>query len=230
MNNIRYAISLAQTMYDTEVDTDDAIEIALIAYKFIGNKQTKLRRAILEIVDNRAKLPCDCIGDCIEAICYIGPEDWSYSDNIHEWGDVRTSYIEDYIEGEKMFLDPLYQRGKYVKYRREGDYIYTNKGSGHAIILYHTEILDAEGLPEITDKEAVAIAEYIAYTVMWKNAIKEKNQTLFTMAAEIKKQWLIHCDAARVPELMSQNEADAILNANTSHGRKSHGYSYKPTL
>jgi hypothetical protein len=48
------------------------------------------------------------------------------------------------------------------------------------------------------------------------------------MAQELKQQWLFHCDAARVPEHISQNEMDQILNANTSWGRKTYGDSFKP--
>lgn len=229
-NNIRYAISLAQTLYDVDIDTEDAIEIALIAYNFIGNKRTKLRRAIAKIdpLTRRIKLPCGC--DLIEAVTYIGSEDWQYSSNIHEFGDITTSYIEDYIEGNKSFLDPLYQHGKFVKYRREGDYIYVNEGFGSVIILYHELITDEEGLPEINDKEAIAIAEYIAYTNKYKEAIKTNNRVLFEVAKELKQQWLFHCDAARVPEYISQNEADMMLDTVASYGRKKYGYSYKPTL
>ena len=48
------------------------------------------------------------------------------------------------------------------------------------------------------------------------------------MSRELKQQWLFHCDAARVPEHVSQNEMDQILNANTSWDRKTYGRSFKP--
>jgi hypothetical protein len=41
--------------------------------------------------------------------------------------------------------------------------LYVNKGLGKVTVLYHRELLDEDGLPEINDKEAIAIAEYIAY-------------------------------------------------------------------
>jgi hypothetical protein len=40
MNNFHYAISLAQTLYDIEGDTDTLEEIGLVAHKFIGNNHT----------------------------------------------------------------------------------------------------------------------------------------------------------------------------------------------
>ena len=82
-------------------------EIGLVAFDMIGNKRTRLYRASLEVgEDGSAALPCNC--DIIEAVTYCGPEDWSYTSNIHEYGDIQSSYTENYIEGQKTFLDPLY--------------------------------------------------------------------------------------------------------------------------
>ena len=80
--NFHYAITLAQMLYDVSGDTEDLEEIGLVAYNFIGNKRTRLQRAILPIDRklHRAELPCDC--DLIEVATYIGPEDWRYADNI----------------------------------------------------------------------------------------------------------------------------------------------------
>ena len=40
MNNFKYAISLAQMLYDIDInDMDTLIEIGLVAYNFIGNKK-----------------------------------------------------------------------------------------------------------------------------------------------------------------------------------------------
>jgi hypothetical protein len=90
--------------------------------------------------------------------------------------------------------------------------------------------LDDDDLPIINDKEAVAIADYIAYTVKYKEALRNNNQTTFQMAQTIKKQWQIHCDAARVPEYVTQNEMNDLLEVMSSANRKVHGKSYKPTV
>ena len=90
-----------------------------------------------------------------------------------------------------------------LKYRREGNYIYVNKGFGHIALLYHVNDLDEDVLPKINEKEAIAIADYIAYTQTYKEAIKTHNKDLFTMAQELKRNWKVHCDAARVPEYVS---------------------------
>ena len=228
--NFRYAITLAQTLYDVEGDTEDLEEIGLVAYNFIGNKNTHLNKVILNVncKDGSIQLPCDV--DIIEAVTYCGSEDWNYTSNTKEYGDTSSLYTENYIESKKAFLDPHYISGRFVKYRRVGDKLYVNKGLGKVVLLYHTEILDKDGLPEINDKEAIAIANYIAYVVKYKEAIKTNNQAVLMMAQELKQQWLFHCDAARVSQYISQNEMDSILDAQTSWGRKTYGKSFKPII
>ena len=230
MNNFRYAISLAQMLYDVDInDMDTLIEIGLIAYGFIGNKSTQLKAEIVNVNKNGlVKLPCKV--DLIEAITYPNVEDWNYTSNVKNFGDFNSFNIEQYIERSKQSIDPLYISGHYVKYRREGDYIYVNEPIEQVCVLYHTEQLDEDDLPLINDKEAIAIADYIAYTIKYKEALKSNNQTVFQMAQTIKKQWLIHCDAARVPEYVSQNEVNDLLDVMSSHNRKVHGRSYKPTV
>lgn len=229
-NDFHYAISLAQMLYDIEGDTDDLEEIGLVAYNFIGNKNTRLYKAILDVncEDGSIQLPCNV--DIIEAVTYCGPEDWNYTSNTKEFGDIQSSYTENYIESKKSFLNPLYISGKYVEYKRVGNTLYVNKGIGKVIILYHGILLDEEGLPKINDKEAIAIAEYIAYVYKYKEAIRTNNQNILRMAQELKQQWLFHCDAARVPEYVSQEEMDQILNVQSSWNRKVYNKSYKPIM
>ena len=230
MNNFRYAISLAQMLYDVDInDMDTLIEIGLIAYGFIGNKSTQLKAEIVNVNKNGlVKLPCKV--DLIEAITYPNVEDWNYTSNVKNFGDFNSFNIEQYIERSKQSIDPLYISGHYVKYRREGDYIYVNEPIEQVCVLYHTEQLDEDDLPLINDKEAIAIADYIAYTVKYKEALRSNNSAVFQMAQTIKKQWMIHCDAARVPEYVSQNEVNDLLDVMSSHNRKVYGRSYKPTV
>lgn len=226
--NFRYALTLAQTLYDVEGDSDTLIDIGLVAHNFIGNKFTQLHKELLDVncEDGSIQLPCNA--DMIEAVTYCGMEDWNYTDNTKPNGDISSLYTENYIESRKAFLDPHYISGKFVKYRKVGDKLYVNKGLGKVQVLYHSLILDEDGLPAINDKEAIAIAEYIAYVTKYKEAIRTNNQNVLRMAQELKQQWLFHCDAARVPEHVSQNEMDQILNALTAASWKTHGKSFKP--
>lgn len=227
-NNFHYAISLAQTLYDVEGNLEDLEEIGLIAYEFIGNKQTRLYKTQVDCIDGVIQLPCNV--DIIEAVTLVGHEDGNDYSNIHRNKNSELQYSEDYIETYKTNTNPLYISGEDVKYKQAGDKLYTNIKFGRVNLLYHGILLDEDGLPCLNDKEAVAIADYIAYTLKYKEALKTNNQNVMTIAKDIKKSWLIHCDAARVPEHLSQNELDTILDVKTSWGRKVYGRSYKPAL
>lgn len=231
INNFKYAISLAQMLYDIDInDMDTLIEIGLVAYNFIGNKNTQLKSEIVNVDTKSGLVKLPCKADLVEAITYPNSEDWSYTSNVKNFGDYNTLNVEQYIEKSKQSIDPLYMSGRFVKYRREGNYIYVTEDIGQVAILYHVETLDEDDLPLINDKEAVAIADYIAYTVKYKEALRSNNSAVFQMAQTIKRQWLIHCDAARVPEYVTQNEMNDLLDVTSSHNRKVHGRSYKPTI
>lgn len=231
MNNFKYAISLAQMLYDIDInDMDTLIEIGLIAYNFIGNKNTKLNSEIVNVDPKSGMVKLPCKADLVEAITYPKAEDWNYTSNVKNFGDYNTLNIEHYIEKSKQSVDPLYTSGRFIKYRREGNYIYVTENVELVCVIYHSEELDEEDLPLINDKEAVAIADYIAYTLKYKEALRSNNSALFQMSQTIKKQWQIHCDAARVPEYVSQNEMNDLLEITSSHNRKVHGRSYKPTV
>ena len=214
------AISQAQTLYDVKGDQEDLEEIGLIAYEQIGNKNTILKRITLPIINGIVTLPCDV--DIIEAVTYCG-EDFNYTSNLTYDGSAGT---EEFIESQKAFTDSLYLSGKFVKYRKVKNKLYINEPCGHVNILYHTEIDD--DLPDITKSEADAIALYIAYTLTYKEAIKTHNQVIMSEAQDLLRQWKIACDQARVPEYISQNDMDQILNAKTTWDRKQYNKSFKP--
>ena len=127
-------------------------------------------------------------------------------------------------------LNPFYVSGKYVDYKQVGNKLYVNKGLGKVNILYHGILLDDDGLPEINDKEALAIADYIAYVYTYKKAIRTMNRDTMALAKDLKQNWLFHCDAARVPEYVSQEEMNKILDVQSSWGRKVFNKSYKPVM
>jgi hypothetical protein len=183
MNNFKYAISLAQMLYDIDInDLDTLIEIGLIAYNFIGNKSTHLTKEIVNVDMRTGMVKLPCKADLVEAITYPQMEDWSTTSNIKNYGDFNTLNVEQYIEQSKQSTDPLYVSGHLVKFRREGNYIYVNEKVDTVCVLYHTEQLDEEDLPLINDKEAIAIADYIAYTVKYKEALRSNNANVFQMA------------------------------------------------
>ena len=206
---------------------EDFEEVGLIAWRKIGNKQGKLYRMCIDVdcSTKTVQLPCNC--EAIEAITYHF-EDWDYASTEDANGDLRSSFVENWIEGQKRYEDPLYLDGKYVKYEKVGDQIYIEGDCGPIQILYKGYEADEDGLPLITEKEKDAIACFCAYIQKFKTGLATSNQAMLQMAQILEQQWMKMCDQARVADSISQNDMNRILDARTSWNRKVFNKSYKP--
>lgn len=226
LNDFHYAMSLMESLYGMTMQEDQFEEVALVGWNLIGNKRTRLYRYSTCVSDceEGVQLPCNC--DEIEAVT-TGFEEWNYSTNDTPNGDINSAYIESYIEHRKAFRNPLYASGKFIKYERVGDMLYFDRPHGRINILYRGTILDDTGLPQITDKEAMALATYCAYVNKYKEGLMTNNSNIIQLANTLKQQWNVQVDQARTDYYMSQNEWDEVLDAKTSWNRKIYGKSMK---
>ena len=163
---------------------------------------------------------------CVEAVTTLY-EDWERVTNYSEYGDNNTSFVEQSIEAEKFYESPYYISGKLLKYEQVGDKLYFTHNYGKVNILYKGILADEEGLPEITDKEATAIATYIAYILKFKEGLQTSNANISNQAIQLYNIWSKQCDQARVSYL-NQNDMNNILDIKSSWDRKSYGKTYKP--
>lgn len=225
LNNFHYIAVLLDMLYGIEMEDEDIEELGLLAWNLIGNKNTRfyVYHACIG-KDNSVQIPCNAIS--IEAVT-SSFEDWSRVTNYSELGDFRTAYIEHHIEAEKAFHSPYYIPGKLLPYEQVGNTLYFAKNYGTIYILYKGILADEDGLPELTDKEANAIATYIAYVTKYKEGLVTNNTVIINLAKSLKADWLQQCDQARVTHL-SQNDMNEILNVKDSWNRHSYGFSYKP--
>lgn len=221
------AAFLARELYGVELSTSKFEELALIAHNLIGNKQVRIYQYIGDVNDEDHSLELPCNADIIESVT-SDPEDWNYVTNNTWEGDISSSHTEQYIESQKRDTDPLYQSGRLLQYNRVGNTLYFKDYTGKVKVLYKGEYLGDDGLPKINDREAMAIAAYVAYTVKMKEVYMTLNQNMAAAAQMLKAEWLKACDAARVPDYINQNDIDKILDAKTSWNRKVHNKSFKP--
>ena len=225
--DIHYANFLANELYGVEISEDKFEELALIAYSKIGNFKCRLYRYVTSVDPTTLSIKLPCNFKFLESV--TAPfEDWEHTTNIHSNGDITSAYTEDYIEKGKMFTDPLYQSGKFLKFEQVGDTLYFDRPYDYVSILYKGEVLDDAGLPDVNDKEANAIAAYVAYTQKYKEGLMTMNANVMQVAQQLKHDWSIMCDQARTPESISQNEFDEILDAKTNWNRKQFRKTYKP--
>lgn len=228
MVNFKYSLTLASLMYGVESNNeDDLIEIGLVAFRFIGNKRVRLYKAQLPVINGIVDLPCNA--DIIEAITLAG-EDFNITSNLKNFIDVSSKTIEEYIESRKKETNPLYLNGRFVHYTRVGNQIHIDPSISTVNVLYWAEQLDEDGLPEITDAEALAIAAYIAYTFKYKEAIQFATKISIQVVDTLQKDWLKKCTQARVPEHLDQNIMDEVLDVLGRWPNKTYARSYKPVL
>lgn len=225
-NDFHYSMSLLNMLYGITVQEDEFEEIALVGWNMIGNKRMRIYRykACVSNCEEGVELPCNC--DQIEAVT-TDFEEWNYSTNDTPNGDISSSFIEAYIENRKAFRDPLYAKGKFIKYERVGDTLYFDRPHGKINILYKGQILDDSGLPQITDSEARALATYLAYIMKYREGLQTNNVNIIKLAEDLRLKWLLQADQARTDYYMSQNDWDKVLDAKTSWNRKQFGKSLK---
>lgn len=227
MNDFNYIYTVANSLYGLELEPEQFEELGLTAWNLIGNKTVRLYNYSADIScdDLSVQLPCNC--DIIEAVTY-NHEDWNYSTNKTVNGDYNSQFTEQYIEARKLYQAPLYISGKYAKYERVGDILYFDKDYGKVNILYKGIILDEDGLPKVNEKEALAIATYIAFATKQKQGWITNNQNIIQLAQYLYQQWLKYCDSARVPLSIDQNTMNQVLDAKSSWNRKVYNKAYKP--
>lgn len=224
--------AMANDLYEIKINNPATFEeIALIGFDRIGNKRLRTYHAVLDVKQDEdgwySELPCNC--DYIEAVTLEWGENWQYTSNKYLEGDWNSMYNENYIESRKVNKGILYEPGIFAKYEKVGDTIYFKTPYKKVHLLYRGQLLDENGLPQVTDKEVVAIATFVAMTQTKKEAWKLKDAKLLQFAESLEREWHRLCSNARVPEHISQNEMDRILDANTSFNRKTHNWSFKPT-
>lgn len=232
MNNFHYSQVLLSMMYDIEIEDEEFEELGLVAWEKIGNKNMRLYRfcANIDCEDNSITLPCNAYtnGGVVEAVTGM-IEDWNTSTNYTNFGQPVSLYIEERNEALKFNTDPLYMSGKFLKYEQVGDKLYFDRNYGTVNVLYKGVLLDDDGLPEITDKEAQAIATFVAYVSKYKEGLKTNNTQLIQISNVLKADWLQQCDQARVTYL-NQNAMNNILDVKNSWNRHIFGKSFKPVV
>lgn len=225
LQNFHYAQFLTNSLYGLDLQTEDFEEIGLVAWNLIGNKNVKLYRFCTTLDESlTVDLPCNAIE--VEAVTY-GFEDWEHTTNYSDNGEPVSHFVENAIEREKAFKSPFYMSGKMAKYEQIGNTLYFSHNYGPIKILYKGIFMDDEGLPEITDKEAAAIACYVAYTQKFKEGIITNNAQVIQVANLLKAEWNRLCDQARIQRL-NQNDMNNILEVKGSWDRAAYGKSYKP--
>lgn len=227
--NINTVYGLVETLYGITPNESNFEDIVMNGWSYINNKHTRLYRYVAD-ADKDGVLDLPCNVDVIESV-HIPMPDAKMTSNKTVFNEINTLFTEGYIDAWKRLEDPYWTRGKLVKYDEGNNQLFFTRPYKNIMVVYHGIIADEEtGLPLVTDKEIKALAAYVAYASLYREGIQKRNPDIMQFAQTIYADWLKLCNAARIPEHLSQNEMDSILDVKTRWDRKQYGRSYKPTL
>lgn len=222
----------AKDMYGLEISQDTFETYAMSAFLKIGNKECRLYRTKIHPKPDdeggwSAAKPCNL--DTIEAIT-TGFEDVQLSTPMNPYVGPINASIEHEIESKKRLTSAYYIPGKLVKYTELGDKIYFNSPFSELNLLYKGWYTDENGFPFLNEKEVEAIALYCAYSEHYKKGIVSKDASEIQLAQMLKKDWTQACKAARIPQDISQNTLNEILDTFVRRDVHRFGKTYKMIL
>ena len=224
LHNIKSAYGLAESLYGVTPTESQFEDLALNAWELIGTKHTRLHRYVGDTVNKILPLPCNA--DLIESV-HLPIVDAQITTPV-SYFDHDAVYFEQYIESDKKLKDPYYQAGKYLRYDQGNGELFFDRDYKNVMVVYHGVLLDDEsGLPLINEKEMRAIAAYVAYASLYREGLLKRDSGLVQLANAVKADWLQLCNAARIPDHLSQNDMDAILDVKVRWDRKMYGKSFK---
>jgi hypothetical protein len=228
--NIRAGLPVLKTMYGLHMDEYDYIDIAVDTLRNIKHFGiTEYVSYITASAAGKVSLPCNM--DTIDAVTTEEMGRKAYSTRVEFEMDgilnTDTFYTMERIMTSLGRMAPPGLAGSvgkgYISYQLEGKTINVGKEyAGKRIAIAFTGIAtDLEGLPLITRKQANALAATTARVI----AVKGANRGDKALASMVEYYTGISgrlIQAASIPEDITDNELDEVLNAKTTFNKKSY--------
>lgn len=192
-----------------ECPPQDFEDFVLNGWMLINNKHTRLYKFIGD-TDEEGVLQLPCNVQIVEAV-KIPMVDAEYTSSDTNYYNAYNIISEAYVEGRIHSDKPFYNKGKYVSYKEGDGELYFNHPYKHVMVIYQGVLVDDEGLPLINDKEMLALAYYVAYMSLLQEGLRKRDKASIELAATMQGEWLRKCNAARIPDHLSQNDMDDIL-------------------
>lgn len=229
--NIRSGIAALNTMYGMHIDEFDYLDIAVDALRSIKHFGTTEYISYITVgAGGKVHLPCNM--DSIDAVTTeeMGRKAFSTRVEFEMDGIIGTDTyytMESTMtalgrhRGYRPGLAGAYGKG-YVSYQLEGNVIRVDdQYIGNRIAFAYTGIAtDLEGFPLITRKQSNALAAISARVLSVKGA-NRGDKGLASMVEYYTGVSARLIQAASIPEDITDNELDEVLNAKTSFNRKS---------
>lgn len=216
--NIKSGLMRMNTLYNETMEINEYLECASIALYHIGNLRGKyylIERIELD-ENNEIDLPCNL--HFIEALTH-------YNFNCCAWFNLRFVNTNIYPYGnsiKKNYTNDLDIGGSKVPYHIDSDrrkIVIETPYLKSVNLLYFGLEVDDEGLPYITEAEALAICNY-CMLVKTQSKVYKGDKTAASLLQFAKSNWSKSLGQARMVEKLNQNNIDTILQILTSYDRK----------
>lgn len=229
--NIRSGLPVLKTMYGMHIDEYDYLDIAVDSLRNIKHFGTTSYVAYVTVDrEGKALLPCNMY--TIDAVTteHMGRKAFD-TRVVVEMDDIvgtDTYYFIDNIMrglgwswGRMPGLAGTWGKG-YISYQLEGKAITVGKehSGGRIAVAFTGMTIDLEGYPFITRKQANALAAVCARVLSIRGANRgDKGLAAMVQFYTTESGRLVQ--AASIPEDITDNELDEVLNCKTSFNRKS---------
>ena len=227
--NFKHVFSRLNLLHNVSIESvDEWIEIALIGWNMIGNKELEyVTYENLPVVDSKVEIPCSFYK--IEAVTRGSDNIFYYHDSVTHDNNQFNPYHTRY-SGKVNLKDIREINGEYIPYTLYPDYILiTHKNNVDSLrcvnILISTVKLDCDGLPYLTEREVNALIDYCLLVHYQKTVTLGKPDYNYMNYLNLK--WNKSCRNARVSQTMTQNFIDSMLNIHSSFDVKQYNRSYK---
>jgi hypothetical protein len=195
----------------------------------------------VKIKDRMVGLPCGTFA--VESVTNSKPFQWNTHNEVdQEERSILVNYIVPHpmyngfsldintIEDTGIFICPNDQapiqspEGDYVDFEHNGDHLKFNIDKTYVDVVVRIIAVDKDGYPFMTDKAAMAFAYFINLVHTQRLFFsKMADRSMLEVAQEMYGK---HVSKARVPEAVTKNEMDAMMNVLTSMNRKFYNLPY----
>lgn len=231
-----YGKYLLKENYDITMHVDDYVEKAYEIFRRIGNIASATH-AYSEVLQESREIQIPCNAEFIESVTtkeefnvegnnqvltIFNTDGAIVNQNTH-LPDLLTSGSTNYIKESQLHPD-----GQFIPYEIKGKYLYFPEHyvGTEVVIIYRGIVVDDEGNPCINSKQAEAIAARLAFITTQKRAFMS-DPAAMNMLSYIKMESERLLQAAAIPEHISQNAWDRLMDIKTSSNRKVFNSSYK---
>jgi hypothetical protein len=224
-------------LFGITMQEEDFIEKAYRIYRRTGNVAVAIHQLCVEVQNCIVKLPCNV--EFVDAVTTHDMSEVFKEDVFFSYEENHGPMTSSYYLPDAMLSAPnrvnitksqLHYDGQLIPYTIVGKnecLKFNEEMEGQKVfIIYRGQILDEDGLPALTNKEVDALAHWVAYEDTQKRVFM-KEPGMAEILAYIKPLAEVKFQAACIPEYLSQNFFDELLNAKTRMDRKVYGSSYR---